>query len=150
MSTTSFRIGTPDDAEPIARLVAEVVSGPNPVGFESPLSAEQVRTWIDRLGSAGAIYLAQDGEHVVGFGALDFDTQAPDTATLGVWVESGRRGEGIGTALAELLLEHAREHGFKRIVGRLPENNEAALSFLSAIGGLVPIINPEMRFELPL
>ena len=50
----------------------------------------------------------------------------------------------------DALLEHAREHGFKRIVGRLPDNNEPALSFLSSIGGLVPIINPEMRFELPL
>ncbi len=40
--------------------------------------------------------------------------------------------------------------GFQRVVGRLPESNEPALSFLSSIGGLVPIINPDMRFELPL
>ncbi len=46
------------------------------------------------------------------------------------------------------------------MVGRLPNDptnsNEAALSFLSSIGGLAPMINsmgpdgPELRFELPL
>ena len=47
-------------------------------------------------------------------------------------------------------LEHAREKGYKRIRGRLPQNNEVALSFLSSIGALVPLYNPEARFELPL
>ena len=44
----------------------------------------------------------------------------------------------------------ARDKGYKRIRGRLPQNSEIALSFLSSIGALVPIYNPEARFELPL
>ena len=38
----------------------------------------------------------------------------------------------------------------KRIRGNLPDNNETALSFLSGIGALVPIYNPEVVFELPI
>ena len=133
-----------------AAIIADVVSGPNAVGFDAPMGSDEVERWIERLGEAGAIYLAEVGSQTAGFGALDFDTQQPDTATLGVWLKSSHRRQGIGTRLAEQLLEHARARGFQRVVGRLPDANEPALSFLSAIGGLVPIINSEMRFELPL
>ena len=138
------------DAAAIAAIIEDVVSGPNPVGFDAPLGRDEVERWIGRLGEAGAIYLAEVGGETASFGALDFGTQKPDTATLGVWLKSSHRRQGIATRLAEQLLEHARAHGFQRVVRRLPDANEPALSFLSAIGGLVPIINPEMRFELPL
>ncbi len=150
MGEPRYRTASKDDAEAIAAVIDDVVRGPNPVGFERALGAADVGRWIERLGETGVIQLAEDEGTVIGFGALDFNTQEPDRATLGVWVLSGGRRRGIGTALAERLLEHAREHGFKRVVGRLPETNEPALSFLSSIGGLAPIINPGMRFELPL
>ena len=37
-----------------------------------------------------------------------------------------------------------------RIRGRLPQQNQIALSFLSGIGALVPMYNPETIFELPI
>jgi len=158
MPDITYRRATPTDAEAIADVIREVVAEPNPVAFDHAWTVEEVARWLQRLGDAGAIFVAltggqadgQVGGKVAGFGSLDFDTQAPDTATLGVWLRPAFRRRGIATTLAEYLLEHAREHGFRRIVGRLPDNNAAALSFLSSIGGLVPIINPEMRFELPL
>ncbi len=63
---------------------------------------------------------------------------------------SEHRRKGIGTNLAELALGFAREKGYKRIRGNLPDHNETALSFLSGIGALVPIYNPEVVFELPI
>ncbi len=155
----TYRRASADDAAAIAAVIAEVVSGPQPVGLDRAFSVDDVRVWIGRLGESGLILLAEDGVRTLGFGALDFDTQAPETASLGVWLLSEARRRGIGTRLAEGLLAHARAGGFRRVVGRLPNNNEAALSFLSSIGGLVPIINsmspagadePELRFELPL
>ena len=145
-----YRRATAADAEAVAGVIRDVVEGPNPVVFDRPLSADEVTTWLARLGESGAIYVAVDDAEVIGFGALDFNTQSFQTATLGVWIRSEWRRRGIGTVLAEYLLDHAREQKFRRIVGSLPDNNEAALSFLSAIGGLVPLLNPESRFELPL
>ena len=69
---------------------------------------------------------------------------------LGVWLLPEHRRKGLGTNLAELALRFAREKGYKRIRGNLPDNNETALSFLSGIGALVPIYNPEVVFELPI
>ena len=158
-AAVTYRAAVAADGEAIASVIAEVVAGPNPVGFEGAMPAEEVRMWIGRLGESGLILLAEEAGEVLGFGALDFDTQEPETASLGVWLRGGSRRRGIGTRLAEGSLAHARDGGFKRIVGRLPESNEAALSFLSSIGGLVPIFGgagppgadgPEMRFELGL
>ena len=145
-----YRRAAKADAAAIAAVIREVVEGPNPVVFDRPWSGDEVSSWMARLGESGAIWAAETGGEVIGFGALDFNTQRPETATLGVWLRSQWRRQGIGTVLAEHLLAHAREQGFRRIVGSLPENNEAALSFLSAIGALAPLINPESRFELPL
>lgn len=149
-SEPDYRLATADDAAAISDVIRDVVEGPNPVVFDRPWSEDEVSMWRRRLGNSGAIYVAVDRGEVIGFGALDYSTRQPETATLGVWMRSEWRRRGIGTVLAEYLLSHAREQNFRRIVGSVPDNNEAALSFLSAIGALAPLINPESRFELPL
>lgn len=150
MTEPAYRQATIHDAEAIAEIISAVVQEPNPVGFEGPSSADQVRTWLTRQGGEGGIFLcALDGK-VIGFSALDFDTHEPDTGVLGVWLLPEHRRKGYGTALAEYALGFARDKGYKRIRGRLPQHNQPALSFLSSIGALVPMMNPEAEFELPL
>jgi GNAT superfamily N-acetyltransferase len=146
----TYRQAAIRDAEAIAGIIATIVQEPNPVAFEGPMSAEQVRTWLTRLGEQGALFLCLIDDRVVGFSALDFDTQQPETAVLGVWLLPEHRRKGLGTALAQYALDFARERGYRRIRGRLPEQNEVALSFLSSIGALVPLYNPDAVFELPL
>lgn len=150
MADPKIRRATEDDASDISSVISEILKDPQPVALRSPLSPEQVVNWIDRLGEQGGLFVCEVEGKMVGFSALDFNTEEPDTATLGVWVLSKQRKKGLGTMLAERALEHARDHGYKRIRGRLPQNNEVALSFLSSIGALVPLYNPEARFELPL
>ncbi|MGB6838463.1 MAG: GNAT family N-acetyltransferase [Dehalococcoidia bacterium] len=146
----TYRQAAIQDAEAIAGIIATIVQEPNPVAFEGPMSAEQVRTWFTRLGEQGAVFLCLIDGKVVGFSALDFDTQQPETAILGVWMLPEHRRQGLGTALAQYALDFARERGYRRIRGRLPGQNEVALSFLSGIGALVPLYNPDAVFELPL
>jgi GNAT superfamily N-acetyltransferase len=146
----TYRQANINDAEAISRIIEVVVKDPNPVAFEEPMTPEQVRTWLMRQGSEGGCFLAFLDGKAVGFSALDFNTMEPDTVVLGVWMIPEVRRKGIGTSLAEYALGFARDKGYKRIRGRLPQNSEIALSFLSSIGALVPIYNPEARFELPL
>lgn len=150
MTEPAYRQATNDDAEEIAAIINAVVQEPNPVGFDGTTTAERVRTWLARQGDEGGIFLCLLEDRAVGFSALDFDTQNPETTVLGVWVLSEHRRKGLGTALAECALGFARDKGYKRIRGRLPEQNETALSFLSGIGALVPMYNPEVVFELPI
>lgn len=146
----TYRQANINDADAISDVISVVVQEPNPVGFEGPMPPEQVRTWLSRMGGEGGAFLAIIDGKVVGFAALDYNTFEPDTVVLGVWMIPDVRRKGIGTSLAEYALGFARDKGYKRIRGRLPADNEIALTFLSSIGALVPIYNPEARFELPL
>lgn len=146
----TYRQANVNDAEAIVHVIDVVMQEPNPVGFDHVLTPAEVRTWLSRLGGEGGVFLAIIDGGVVGFGALDYNTIEPDTVVLGVWMLPEVRRRGIGTALAEYALGFARDKGYKRIRGRLPQNNQVALTFLSSIGALVPIYNPEARFELPL
>ena len=145
---TEIRRATDSDAEGVAAILRGM--GKENVGLEGTFDAERVRGWVKRLGDEGAIFVAQDGSIPVAFGSLDFDTAQPDTGLLGVWVLPDHRRRGLATDLADALIEFAREKGYRRIRGRLPDGNEPALSFLSAIGAMVPLRNPSMTFELPL
>ena len=146
----TYRQANINDAGAVAHVIEVAMQEPNPVGFEHALTPDEVRTWLSRLGGEGGVFLAIIDGNVVGFAALDYNTIEPDTVVLGVWMLPEVRRRGIGTALAEYALGFARDKGYKRIRGRLPQNNEVALTFLSSIGALVPIYNPEARFELPL
>ncbi|MHB8376236.1 MAG: GNAT family N-acetyltransferase [Dehalococcoidia bacterium] len=146
----TYRQANVNDAEAVAAVIGTVVKEANPVAFDGPMTPDQVRVWLTRLGGEGGVFLATIEGRVVGFAALDYNTFEPETVVLGVWMLPEVRRKGIGTALAEYALGFARDKGYKRIRGRLPQDNEIALSFLSSIGALVPIYNPEARFELPL
>lgn len=148
MRATEFRRATKEDAEGIASIIRAL--GSENVGLRTGFDADRAREWVARLGEDGTMILASDGSIPVAFGALDFSTTEPDTGVLGVWVLPDHRRQGLATELAEQLIAFARDHGYRRIRGRLPDGNEPALSFLSSIGAMVPLRNPNMAFELPL
>ncbi len=146
----NIRKTTTDDSAQIAEIIEEVITEPNPVVFSEPMSSAQVEAWINRQGENGALFVVDDGRHVLAFAALDFDSSRPDECSFGAWVRTHNRRQGHGTALAEEALAFARERGYRRIRARLPEDNEPALSFLSAIGAMVLLTNPGASFELPI
>ena len=147
--TTDMQPATVADAAAIASIAHALREEPN-TSLPPNLDTDMARAWLTRLEEGGAAAIALDGSIPVAFGAVEASTDEPETAELGVWVLPDHRRRGIATELADELLELARERGFRRIRGRLPDGNEPALSFLSAIGGMVPLRNPDMTFELPL
>jgi len=146
----NIRTGEEPDAAAVSAVIGRIVQEASPVGFDHAWSAAEVLTWLRRYGTNGRMFVAETPDGIAGFAALDFNTQEPDTGTLGVWVLPEWRRKGLGTELAECALQFAREAGYRRIRGRLPQDNAPALSFLSQIGAMAPLANPEMRFELPL
>ncbi|MGI8927767.1 MAG: GNAT family N-acetyltransferase [Tepidiformaceae bacterium] len=145
---TERRRATVEDSESVSSIARSI--GTENTSLPEAFTPDRAREWIKRLGDQGAIVVAYDGSIPVAFGALDYNTMEPETGLLGVWVLPDHRRRGLATEVAEDLLEFARERGYRRIRGRLPEGNESALSFLSSIGAMVPLRNPEMSFELPL
>jgi GNAT superfamily N-acetyltransferase len=147
MRGSDIRRATKDDADGIAAIIRGL--GEN-TGLPADFTPERVREWLRRLGEDGVLIVACDGSIPVAFGALDFNTTEPETGLLGVWVLPDHRRRGLATEIADRIVDFARDRGYRRIRGRLPEGNEPALSFLSEIGAMVPLRNPDMTFELPL
>jgi RimJ/RimL family protein N-acetyltransferase len=148
MRASEIRRATKEDADGIASVIRAL--GEQNVGLAGEWGADRVREWMRRLGEDGVVVVAYDGSIPVAFGALDFDTSEPETGVLGVWVLPEHRRRGLATEVADEIVDFARDRGYRRIRGRLPADNEPALSFLSAIGAMVPLRNPDMTFELPL
>lgn len=138
------------DAEAISAIIGEILQEGLAISFERALDPQEVTTLMERQGSAGATFIAEEDGEAVAFGSVDPSSSDPGECTFGSWVRSAHRRRGIGTALAEVALAFAREQRYRRIRGRLPAQNEPALSYLSAIGALVPLTNPGATFELPL
>lgn len=147
MRGSDIRRATNEDADGIAAIIRGL--GDN-TGLPADFTPERVIEWMRRLGEDGVLIVACDGSIPIAFGALDFSTTEPETGILGVWVLPEHRRRGLATALADDIVDFARDRGYRRIRGRLPDGNQPALSFLSAIGAMVPLRNPDMTFELPL
>ena len=82
MSDPNYRQATSDDAETIAEIINTLVQEPNPVGFDGPTTAENVRTWLARQGDEGGIFLGLlDGE-AAGFRALASATHPPASPSI--------------------------------------------------------------------
>jgi RimJ/RimL family protein N-acetyltransferase len=146
----TIRRAEASDAAQIAEIIGGLIAEPNPVGFDRVWTADEISQWIARQGDQGAFFVIDDGGRVLGFATMDFNTAEPDAASFGAWIRRENRRAGFGTLLAEYCLAFARERRYRRIRARLPEDNEAALSFLSSIGALVPLFNPGTSFELPI
>ena len=146
----TIRRATKADAAQIAEIIGELILEPNPVSFTRAWSTGEIEAWMDRQGDNGAFFVVEDRGKVLGFATIDFNSAEPDTSLFGAWVRRMNRRQGHGSALAEYCLAFARARGYKRIRARLPEHNEAALSYLSSIGALVPLTNPGATFELPI
>jgi GNAT superfamily N-acetyltransferase len=148
--TPTVRRATPNDAASISAIVSEVLAESTAVGLDGPLSPSEVASWMERQGVFGAMFVAEEGDDLVAFAAVDFDSGRSKECSIGAWVRPNARRQGYATALAEEALAFARELGYQRVRGRLPEGNEAALSFLSTIGALVPLMNPGAQYEMPI
>jgi ribosomal protein S18 acetylase RimI-like enzyme len=107
--------------------------------FEEPTpSAELIAARAAPLIESGelAVLLAADGRD--GFAVLRFRpsvyTGALDAYLEELYIVPERRGRGLGRALLETAMEHARERGAARIELNTSENDVAARALYESVG----------------
>lgn len=147
-----YRKATPADADAIAAVGAVLW---DELGAASGLlgrtTAEGVRSRIDELGERGAFFLCQgESGKTCGFAIAQPDVSHPSEAVVGVWLMPDARGKGMGRELAAMATEFAREAGYKRLRGIIPDGNEPALSFFGDFASIAQIVGQGMEYELPL
>jgi ribosomal protein S18 acetylase RimI-like enzyme len=84
------------------------------------------------------LLVGEDGGAVAGFAvaAASRDDEAPpgEGELWGIYVDPGRQGSGIGSALMRAALDHLRAHGFSEAILWMLEGNRLADAFYRARG----------------
>ncbi|MBM3662999.1 MAG: N-acetyltransferase family protein [Actinomycetota bacterium] len=107
-----------------------------------PRSLEEQRSWIaDRSGAHAAIVADRaapaSAPEVVGFASLSPYRDRPayaTTAETSVYVAADARGQGVGRALLEGIVDTARAHGFHALVARIVGGHEASIRLHESAG----------------
>lgn len=150
MPDPTYRQATPADADAIAEVGAAIW---DELGAASGLigraTAEAIRGRMDELGARGAFFLCES-DGTCGFAIVQPDVSHPQEAVLGVWLLAEARGKGHGRELAVAGTEFAKDAGYKRLRGIIPEGNEPALAFFGDFGSIAQIVGQGMEYELPL
>lgn len=158
MPERTYRKATQDDAGAIAAIGATVLDelgdGSGLPGPMTPANVSERLAGYDAPGSAaggrGAMFVCQAEKGLHGFAALERDPQDEGCAVMGVWLLPAARRRGIGRELALMALEFARNAGYRKLRGTLPEGNEQALSFFGELAALAQVVGGGMQYELPL
>jgi RimJ/RimL family protein N-acetyltransferase len=122
-----IRQASVEDFEAWVDLYAAVAAEGRWIGAEAPVDRERRRSVFDRYfePDAGVIFIAEfDGQHR---GHLTLKV-AHGLAELGMLVETGWRGRGIGTRLLEAGIDWAREHGVHKITLTVWPHNASAIA----------------------
>jgi GNAT superfamily N-acetyltransferase len=114
-----------------------------PMAFGSTLAREEAfpdAVWHERAtaGAAGVdrvTYVAEDVDRWIGMatGLVD-EADAPDASLVGMFVEPGARGRGVGRGLVEAVAGWARSAGAPRLYLWVTSTNDAALALYARCG----------------
>ncbi len=137
-----MRRARPDDAEAIAALMAQL-------GYDVPAPAVAAR--LQRLGERRDVFVATDGERVVGWAALSIDeafVEGFGACLEGLVVDEATRSRGVGLQLLEAVEGRARERGCAEIRVQSNVLRERAHSFYERNGYLKAKAQYQLRKPL--
>ena len=149
MNNTSpifIREGTPVDGKAISQLIAELADS---IGETASPTAEYVDAYLSFPGSH--IFLAEQDGQVVGM--LSFSIRPnlyhAESCCLvdEVVVAEKARGKGVGKALVQRLMLHAKEAGCAEASLSVMPGNTRALEFYRSLGFADEAILMEIHFE---
>jgi phosphinothricin acetyltransferase len=132
------RLAEPSDAESVRRIYNTEVVGSTATFDLRPRTVEEQAAWMAEHRSTYPVVVAVDGGGtVLGFGSLSTYRDRPSYATTvenSVYVDSDRRGEGVGRALLEELVRLGTLHGFHSMIARIGGDNTASIALHEACG----------------
>jgi GNAT superfamily N-acetyltransferase len=140
--TPSVRRIRPDDAAPLRGLRLRALADA-PTAFGSRLEREEAfpaEVWEERAahGAAGenrVTYVAEDGNRWLGMATGRVEDPAEARFELvGMYVEPGARGRGVGTALVEAVTGWARGRGADRLHLWVTSTNHGAIALYRRCG----------------
>lgn len=145
-----IRPATREDAEAILDIYNEAVLTTTASADCIPRSLERQLEWFDMREREGLPTIVFDEGGVLGYGSLD-PYAAKDgyrfTVVNSVYVAEAARRRGIGHRLLEALVEEARARGFRTIVAKIADENDASLRLHERLGFVESGRLPEVIYK---
>ena len=139
------------DLEGILAIFNDVIATSTSVFSEEPVALENRRAWFaDRRARGFPVLVVRDEAGVAGFGSFgDFRTWPGYRFTVehSVHVRADRRGQGIGTALIEALVERARERGVHTMIAGVDSQNVGSWRLHERLGFVECAHIPQVGFK---
>jgi L-amino acid N-acyltransferase YncA len=126
------------DAKQVADVINAVIAEGEYTVFDRPFSVDEERRFIASLEPRCAMFVVEVDGVIAGVQVVDllvtFAQSMSHVATLGTWLRSDIRGQGIGRLLAAESMGFAERHDFRKIVINVFSHNERALRFYRGLG----------------
>ena len=137
--TPVIRDATPDDLPRIVVILNEAIAGGTAVWSSQPTTVEARRSWLAERRARGFPVLVAEDEagSIVGFASFgDFRPWEGYSRTVehSVYVDAPARGQGIGAALLDALIDRATALGMHAMVGGIEAGNAASLRLHERLG----------------
>jgi RimJ/RimL family protein N-acetyltransferase len=130
MAEFEIRGARPDDGVAMARLFASVAEERDGIATEPPVDLEARSEQFAR--SADAAFVAEAAGRIVG--TIHVDVGRFGAGDLGMLVDAGWRGRGIGSALVRAAIEWARAQGLHKLCLEVFPTNTAAIALYRKCG----------------
>lgn len=120
----------------MATLLNEIIDRGGTTALSLPVSASDLRSWMERFPRASAWHVAEnEGGAVVGFQWIEPADYLPaDAAEIATFAKVGMVGLGIGTALFETTKTAARNLGYVWINANIRADNSGGLAYYQSRG----------------
>ncbi len=134
---THIRDATFQDGEAIARIYNHYVVGSAATFDTEPVSAESRREWVTNRDGKHPVLVAERDGDVVGWGSISPWASRPAwhrTVETSVYVREDVRGEGVGSAIMEALIDRARAVGHHVLIAQIVAGNDASVAMGERMG----------------
>lgn len=132
-----LRPATPGDAEAIAGVYNQSVTGSTATFDTEPKDAAEREAWLAGHDERHPVLVAETFGEVVAWGALSRYHERPAydlTVEMSVYVDESHTRRGIGRALHAELLRLAQELGYHVVIAQVSSENEASASLVGSLG----------------
>lgn len=137
------------DAKSMATLLNEIIEKGGTTALTRPVTAQDITEWMTTEADRSAWHVAlDDAERVMGFQWIAPHTQLPQEAVdVATFVQVGRTGLGIGSALFSATSKAAKDLGYAWINATIRADNTGGLTYYQSRGFRDWAFDEGMRLE---